>query len=183
MTKSISIQMHCLPEELIELINASIPVSGLHFTFVAKPPAKNRIIHSPAELKGIAISKWEELLITQYTPTLQGLSAYEFLTHNPNALVVSFAPQQNGALEESWVSTRCKDLESFAIWQKIARKIKSKLRIGGKVLNRANGMQGQAKNHYYSAGALDFARNGGTLFMLGNQTNEFLPHELESSLP
>jgi hypothetical protein len=175
MRKIISIQLHCLPQEMLELLDNAFPDRKLYFTFIVSQKNKSVAINELKHLYAEQIMQWDELLITLYPPQLEASSSYEFLKQNPNALVVAFGILQNQNLEESWVSTVCYDEDSYDVWKNVARKIKSKLLSGGEVLNHRSMVRGPSKGHYYSIQALLFSQAGGKLWLLGNQTNEFIP--------
>jgi hypothetical protein len=183
MMKRISVQLHALPGELLDLLKRALPEGEFHFTFTEFKNSKFEEIAALSELKVEEMSNWSELFVTMFRPNRDAANAISFREQNRDSLVIRFGVPSAGKLEESCINTGCYDLSAYDTWQKVTRKMKRGLRLGGDVLSPYNGgVRGRSKTHYYSPQALEFSRNGGKLYLLGNQTNEFIPGELISSV-
>jgi hypothetical protein len=150
----VQLQFHAETAELLELAEEWIERHGLHgvvqwFTpdFLVRP--------WPSPSDGV------RRICLGLTPfDLNATAPHEFLTRNPDCLVIDIGPHTEEGLRESSLSAATDAAEPLALWRKLIRQTKSRLHSGANVVNPTTGATAPWPRSHHTEGAHTLAAKG-----------------------
>ena len=157
----ISIQFHASHAELRDFVKQAVSDFDLHVVAIRYPPYEaveldtNRLDEAFADS-----SPYDELAFTLRQPKLPAKGNMELWDNNPDALRLMVGKRTKTELRESWLSARTENDTAFAVWKKIAKRLKGMTEKGALAVNRKTGATGPARWHRYTAGAKALESSG-----------------------
>ena len=156
----ISIQFHAVPEELKGLIVGAVAEFDLTVVSMEFSPFAVAIVERGQIEQLLLQPKGASLCFSLDRPRLNATGQIEFIQANPELLHLRIGRYEKGELHESWLTTQAADASAFAVWQKIARRLKKMTSTGGVALNPRTGMTGPALYHRFTARAKQLDQQG-----------------------
>ena len=157
----ISIQFHALLEEQRNFVKQCVSDYGLHVVAIMYFPYEAVEMDSPALPEVFSdASPVREVAFTLGHPNLPAKGNMEFWEKNPDVLRLQIGSKSEKGVEESHLSARTENATTFAVWKKIAKRLKSMTEKGALAVNRKTGDTGPARGHRYTAGAKALEASG-----------------------
>jgi hypothetical protein len=95
----------------------------------------------------------ERIFLTLRPPVLPAIGMNDFLSRNPDALILDIGRQSESGLKESWLSARTDNKEAISTWRRLAKKLRAMTRTGVTAVNPKTGATARLKDHRFSEGA------------------------------
>jgi hypothetical protein len=180
---SVDMQLHCLPQELVEwMIEASDKVD-VALVLVSGRPFSARRVAAKNLLEDVAdASRTKSSVSIFIVPTqsrLVGTTRTEFYELNPDLIIVDIGMSTSEGLRQAAISTTidCPPLEKVA--KRIRKIVRERTAAGVTAVNVDTGHRKLWKNFRYSDKAAELERNGvamlafagGVKLLLGDHTN------------
>jgi hypothetical protein len=149
----ISTQFHALPNELMALVSAFVHENSINITAVRFPPFEARQVDREALETVFTDDSVEQIFLTLHPPVLPAIGMNDFLSRNPDALILDIGRQSESGLKESWLSARTGNKEAISKWRTLAKKLRAMTRTGVIAVNPQTGATTRLREHRFSAGA------------------------------
>jgi hypothetical protein len=156
----ILIQFHALAEEMLDVTRAFARDEGVHVSAMRFPPPTAQSV-GPFELeKTFEDMSVSGVAFTIDPPRLPAAGSYDFLKHNPDALLLEIGRLESGGLRESALSARTENTVALAKWRILAKRLRKILRAGATAVNPDSGATARLRNHRFSSGAKSMQQRG-----------------------
>jgi hypothetical protein len=156
----VSVQFHACPGELADFFGQCVSDYNLHVVKVTFPPYRAEEV--PRDSLGDIVSEssnTEAIAFTVEKPILVKTSR-DLRDENPDALHLHLGKKSEAGLKESHLSARTTNMDSFAVWKKIAKRLKAITAPGAIAINPDTGVSGTAKWHRFTEGARKLDASG-----------------------
>jgi hypothetical protein len=153
----ILIQFHALRDEINMMVGEMSTSEGVILTFMGGSPF--HVWTWRGDDQEIADPNVSHVAFTLYPVQHDYSSKYDFLTSNPNALVLNIGALTSKGLNESWLSCKTDDDESLKKWKSLASIIKKKTLAGATAFDPKSGESCVVKNHRYTIGARELSKS------------------------
>ncbi len=156
----IGIQFLALPEELADFFGECVKEHDLHVVKVSFPPYHAEEV-APESLRGLFSdsSNTQAIGFTTGTPTAMS-QMRQFRDANPDGLHLEIGKRSKEGIKESFLSARTSNKGAYAIWKKIAKKLKAITSAGAIVIHPVTGVTGPAQWYRFTEGAKAAAASG-----------------------
>jgi hypothetical protein len=160
----ISIQFYATPMELLTFLREAISDFKLHAVALRFRPFEAREV-ADADLHTYFTdsSEYRRWALTIGFPHLPVEHELDHADKNPDHLRLDVGAYDGNTLNESWLSCRTADKIAFAVWKKVAKRLKEMTIAGITATNRESGISAEYKYQRYSIGAKLLADRGVTI--------------------
>lgn len=149
----ISLQFHCLPDELILSVSSFVNEVRAHTVAIRFQPFEAVLIAASDLSRALQAPDVRRIVFTADSPVLGATAMNAFLDQNPGALLLDLGRQTDAGLKESWLASRTDNPVLLASWRKLVKQVRSLTRAGAIAVNPQTGATSRLKDHRYSAGA------------------------------
>jgi hypothetical protein len=88
------------------------------------------------------------------------MSAAEYLSKNPNGLVINVGDYRDGLLYESFLGAMNDDVESMKLWERVRNRTKRSMSKGAWIVNDGTGARARLSGHSYTTAAKELQDAG-----------------------
>ena len=149
----ISVQFHCLPDELILPVFSFVNEVRAHVVAIRLQPFDAVLVAASDLSKALHDPAVRRIVFTAESPVLGAKAMSAFLDQNPGALMLDLGRRIDAGLKESWLTSRTDNPVLLASWRKLLKQVRFLTRAGAIALNPQTGATSRLKDHRYSVGA------------------------------
>lgn len=164
----VSVQFHASLEELLEFSERIIAAYGLRAVALRhdRPFEAHEVYGDQLERCFREDSHYKRLHFTLGEPVLPATDELDFQDKNPDSLRLDIGTPGKTGVMESWLSARTANRAAIAVWNKVAKQLKSITVPGATAINPKTGAIGPAKWHRFTEGAKRLDAGGTPLISL-----------------
>jgi len=155
----LSLQLHCLPEEVDILLTDLLDDEAVTVTVAEGVPLQFR----PYKNRQFATTECEALIFTLTPPILSAPSLHDFTILNPGALVFKMGRLSSKGLSESWLHAMTENEVAMKRWKRAARRVRSMTQGGGVAVHPISGATAPMRVNRFTVGARELYSRGGVL--------------------
>lgn len=147
-----SIQFHALPEEMVSLFGEIFADPDVWIAKLESPP-QEFVLWGRVRPPAVDPQGGGAWAFTMHEPVLGSRSVHQFVTKNPNALVLTMGRRTGRGLEESWLAANTDDVAATKKWKAVIARVKSRCFTGAVAVSPATGIRRNLKGHFFTEGA------------------------------